>query len=314
MHLHPRTGNPFFFCFVFLFFFVVLMFSTFASTILLLKRIIECNCLKVRDVGHGANWRRDRLTHWQVLQRILESGRPLCPLLEVPWCSVAIFRIDWLHCADQGVTADYLGNLFIMIAGKCVGNNKKERTADLWQRIRAKYAANHVDERLQNLIPTMLQGDGKAPKLRCSAAQCRALVPIAHALAQELLSNAPREAAAKTGMTHLNRCYEALSGDSIFASDVLREHSVRFALQYVALEQTAEGNAWRIKPKLHLFLEICAEGSKPALFWNYRDEDFGGSVSHLRRRRGGLLSAQAFSRNLLERFKIKQPMIRMLCE
>ena len=266
---------------------------------------------EVRDVGSGANWRRDRLTHWQVLQRILESGRPLCPLLEVPWCNVDIFRIDWLHCADQGVTADYLGNLFIMISGACVGNNKAERTADLWQRIRAKYAANGVSDRLQNLIPTMLQSDKKAPKLRCSAAQCRALVPIAHALSQELLSDAPREAAAKTGMMHLHRCYEALSGDSIFASDVLREQSLRFALQYVALEQTAEGKAWRIKPKLHLFLEICCEGSKPALFWNYRDEDFGGSVAHLSRRRGGLLSARAFSRNLLERFKVKEPMIRM---
>ena len=139
-------------------------------------------------------------------------------------------------------------------------------------------------------------------------------MPIAHSLAQETLSSVvPIEAAAKVGMTHLHQCYLALSSESIFANDILRENSIKFALQYVALEAAADDTKqWRIKPKLHLFLEVCAEGSKPALFWNYRDEDYGGTVAHLSRRRGGLLSVQAFSRNLLERFKIKQPVVRMV--
>ena len=112
---------------------------------------------QVRDVGSAANWRSDRLSHWQVLQRILASGKTVSPLLEVPWVTTSIFRIDWLHCSDQGVAADFIGNIFVLIASKCPGNNKKARTTSLWTRILAKYDALNVEDRLQNLVPTMLQ-------------------------------------------------------------------------------------------------------------------------------------------------------------
>ena len=158
----------------------------------------------------------------------------------------------------------------------------------------------------------MLKQPKKAPKLRSSAAQCRALVPFAVMEANRLLNDAvPHEAAAKIGMHHLGQCYAALSHDSIFAADALKENSVRFALQYVALELYANHpKNWRIKPKLHLFLHMCSEGSRPSCCWTYRDEDWGGSVSSRSRRRGGLLSAQAFSSNLLDRFRML-PVIRL---
>ena len=250
-----------------------------------------------------------------MLQRILERGQRVSPLLQAPWVTTRIFRIDWLHCADQGVTADWLGNLFGLIAAKLPGANVKARTTALWSLIQEAYAAGGVEDRLQNLTPTMIKQSKKAPKLRCSAAEARALVPIAHAMAQELLSAAdPLECAARVGTHHLHECYRALSHESIFSADILHENSVKFALQYVALEASADPGtkSWRIKPKLHLFLELCSDGSKPALFWNYRDEDYGGSVARLSRRRGGLLSVKAFSSNMLERFKIQQPVIRMM--
>ena len=97
------------------------------------------------------------------------------------------------------------------------------------------YDVHRVQDRLQNLIPTMLQGKKAAPKIRCSAAQCRALVPCANALAMELLSMTdPVEQAARVGMHHLHECYKALSDDFVNASDHLRTHSTAFALQYVA--------------------------------------------------------------------------------
>ena len=63
------------------------------------------------------------------------------------------------------------------------------------------------------------------------------------------------------------------------------------------------------KPKLHLFLELCSSRARPALFWNYRDEDFGGSCAALSRRRRGPLQAHATSKNLSVRFAIKQPLL-----
>ena len=72
-----------------------------------------------------------------------------------------------------------------------------------------------------------------------------------------------------------------------------------------------DDTAWRVKPKLHMLLELCSEGSRPSTFWTYRDEDFGGSVSRMVRRRGGLLSVRAFSKSLIDKFRMHQPMLRI---
>ena len=117
-----------------------------------------------------------------------------------------------------------------------------------------------------------------------------------------------QELAASVAMTHLAKCYDALSaghGDSLAA---LKLHSRLFAAQLVALEGVfGDNGSWRIKPKLHQFLEICSDGSWPSANWNYRDEDFGGNMSRMSRRRGGLLSTLSTSRALITRFRIKVP-------
>ena len=246
---------------------------------------------------------------------IIANGGELLPLLtSVPFVDSSIFRVDWLHCADQGIAADLLGNLFLLLMTKLVGHSLKDRCQALWTRLQVWYAAANVQDKLQNLVLTMIRQPKTPPKLRCSAAQCRALIPFAAKLVVELLDmSVPVECAARTAMAHLDQCYQALSSSSIFHADIMRECSIRFAAQYVALEAAVgDGRSWRIKPKLNLFLEVCGEGSKPATFWAYRDEDYGGSVSRFSRRRGGLLSVKAFSSNLLQRFKIAQPVIRMV--
>ena len=160
----------------------------------------------------------------------------------------------------------------------------------------------------------MIRQKGKPPKLRGYAAQVRQLVPFARLLAEELLDPTnPVENAVIVGMYQLQQCYQCLSADGVWSPFILHEHSTKFALQYVALETAHAGSRerlWRIKPKLHLFLELCREGSKPSMFWCYRDEDFGGSIARLARRRGGLCSAQGMSSNMLNRFRM-QPVIRV---
>ena len=59
-----------------------------------------------------------------------------------------------------------------------------------FDRIQEMYEAYNVQDRLQNLIEGMLKGDKKAPKIRCSAAQCQALVPTCKALAHDRLDAA----------------------------------------------------------------------------------------------------------------------------
>ena len=48
----------------------------------------------------------------ELQQRILENGQDILPLMTVPWITSRIFRKDWLHWADQGITPDLVGNLF----------------------------------------------------------------------------------------------------------------------------------------------------------------------------------------------------------
>jgi hypothetical protein len=265
-------------------------------------------------VGEGASWRTDRLTHLQLLEKILANGIPISPLLLVPWCSSAIFRVDWLHAADQGVTADWLGHLFKLLISRLDGASVSSRTAAFWLRLQNWYKVRKIEDRLQNLVPTMIQQPKKAPKLRASGAQVRALVPFALVEAKALLRPAiPVEEAALAGTGHLAECYNALSSDSVFPVDVMRFSSIQFAQQYVSLEAAFDDpKAWRVKPKLHVFLEVCSEGGKPAMYWNYRDEDWGGSLSRMSRRKGGILTVTGFSRNVLRRFMIQQPVIRML--
>ena len=108
----------------------------------------------------------------------------------------------------------------------------------------------------------------------------------------------------------LAKCYSCLSSQN-FDQQVMRESSIRFARQFVALEQFHGGKFFTVKPKMHLFLELASGRNKPSTCWTYRDEDFGGSCARMSRRRGGLLNPTATSSGLIARFRIKQPMIHL---
>ena len=175
-----------------------------------------------------------------------------------------------------------------------------------------------MEDRFDVLLPTMFMPrntGATAYKLRGSAAKIRALVPFAWYMAQEILGDDdPVEATVKQCAFQLLEVYQTLSEESFLHADVARTASTRFALLYVALHDrfnATNEKMWRLKPKLHLFLHICSDSSKPSRHWNYRDEDYGGLVSRVSRRRGGLLSPTALSRQVLSRFAILQPMIKI---
>ena len=89
-------------------------------------------------------------------------------------------------------------------------------------------------------------------------------------------------------MTELHSCCECLSTGQ---GASLPEHSRRFASLHVALE-TTEVEPFGVKPRVHLFQELA----------EYRDEDFGGTVAGLGRRRGGPRTIAATGSQVLQRF------------
>ena len=85
----------------------------------------------------------------------------------------------------------------------------------------------------------------------------------------------------------------------------------KFVLLYHALEteaiaKQADSVFWRVKPKFHLFIElvefVAVQQGSPKAFWTYRDEDFGGQLSKLAARRGGVRNPATIALQLLRCF------------
>ena len=192
-----------------------------------------------------------------------------------------VCRLDWMHVVDLGVAQDWLGQVFVYLLPKMNGESIDAQVADLWSRIQLGYGAHPPVARLDTLTVNMLSPTGASPKLKCYAVEGRSIIPIATDLCRALLNpEDPLEQAVATAMEALNGCYECLSSTEV-ATHKLPDTSCRFASLYVALADRCP--PFRIKPKLHLFQELCEEdlGADPSKEWTYQDEDFGGSLASL---------------------------------
>jgi len=271
----------------------------------------KCSCTpdQIRDPSSTADWRTNRMTQWSFIRRLQESVHGVSPILAAPHFHPDIFQIDWLHTADLGITANFLGNLFWVALNKYPGSNRKEQCNGLFADMNRYYKKNRVTSRLDNLYPTMLKQDNKQPKLRGKAAECRFLVPFARLLVEKHFSDLdPYEKTIKSATIALNRCYDCLSAPN-FSAPVLARSSKEFALLSCALEAHMDNKLWRVKPKLHLFQEMCeCSNSRPSTCWTYRDEDFGGSMASTSRRRGGKASPSSMATAVLTKFAVKNPM------
>ena len=262
----------------------------------------------IRDTSSTAPWRSPAMRHdnWSLFDDMLDKGRGISTIFEAPFVSHKIFVIDWLHCADLGVAQDCLANIFIELLPHMHGNNQDARVASLYTRIQQSYVRNQTESKLDTLTMSMLRKTASsAPKLRSKAAESRGLVPIAKEIAEEVLSSLdPVQNAVKQIAILLNKCYEQLS-PAVFHSPTLQESCRKLCGLYIGLgDHYDNGFSFRFKPKWHLFQELCEMSGDlcPSTAWTYRDEDFGGSLAKLARRRGGLNSAATSGHLVLQKF------------
>ena len=266
------------------------------------------------DASETARWRHERLTNNEFLLRQPANGKPISPIFEAPFVSKDVIRRDWLHMCDHGVGQDFAANVLKTLSRVMPAGNHKQRVQLLFERIEKWYDDNHVTDRIHHLTPSAIQKSGKGPTLNASAVCVRALYPFLKEASNALLdASKPEDRAVQIACDQLNRCKDCLSGDSdVLWSDILRESSKKFALQFQALRMTAEGKDWKVKPKMHHFLEMCADGQKPSMSWTYRDEDYGGSIAKMSRRRGGKKSAKSWSAQTMTLFCIHNPVPRLV--
>ena len=266
-----------------------------------------------RDCSLQAHWRRERLNHWDMMERWMRKGIEPCTIVGAPFFDVKLFVHDWLHVMDLGVTCDFLANLFHLLLPYKSGSNQKERVKSLYRDIDAYYRRTRAESRLDTLTVDMLGKRGQPPKLRARGAEARGLVDFAHEQAQALLGATPEEQTARQAAEHLRACYHNLCAE-VFDHGSLKENSRKFCILYSALESTvpAESKRWRMKPKFHQMQELCEESTtNPASNWCYRDEDFGGSMSAFCRVRGGRATPQVIGRNVLMKFEARHPVPRV---
>lgn len=264
---------------------------------------------EVSDASSWASWRSParRHTHWSLMQQIVNQGQKISPLFSCPFMSSMQMAIDWLHCCDLGVAQDFLGNFFIYILTFLPGTNNDQRVAALFLRMQSFYTRTKAESRLDDLSYAMLRKAGSAaPKLRSKAGESRCLVPFAAELARELLTDATdtMQQTVKECAVLLNRCYSCLTR-ATYVHELLQQSSRKFCTLYAALA-AASDNLWTVKPKFHLWQELCEESTScPATCWTYRDEDFGGSMAKLAHSRGGPSVAGACSFMVLQKFRAR---------
>jgi hypothetical protein len=277
--------------------------------------------IQVCDADDGAPWRTQRLTTSALLLRESLRGKKISPIFSVFGVYNTLFKVDWLHCADQGIAADFLGNLFCYIVqrGKVPGANELDRAKALGVDVFAYYEEYHVQDRVKDFLPKTFKGKKASipPKLKGSAATVRSLVKFGVIAANKYLSGEIEvEASMIDAAHHLNNCYESLRASNQFlAFDALYNSSKRFAHQFNALWHAhGKGAKFRPMPKMHMFLELCSSRTEPSKFWCYRDEDFGGSVSRQSRMKGRWKKLSAFCRHALNLFRMKNSAPRMVSE
>ena len=147
-------------------------------------------------------------------RRLMRSqGITPTPQHNAPGVRSSIFRLDWLHVADLGVSADWLGGLFTFLAEhKFPGRSFAAKLSGLWQRIQQLYRVHLPAARLDQLTDKMLNRGSPSPKLRCYGMEVCCLIPVAKDLAQEYLREGDLvEQATRQGTLELSACYDCLS-------------------------------------------------------------------------------------------------------
>ena len=257
------------------------------------------------DFGPAAEWLQPggRLDHYQALTRVLEAGGTLSPLWAMPFVTMSALRLDWLHIADQGITPVFLGGLFsLFLTDMEKGPNETERCKWLWTEVQAFYRREQVQDRLYDLTVHMIKPKKGSIELAGSGAQVKALVPFGLELVNSWEEPDMEQVAAKTCMQHLAACYTSLrTVEPREGRGELLHNALAFQRNLQGLHLT-NPKRWQIRPKLHLFLELAAEGDRPSASWNYREESFGGSVGRQSHRKGGWPSPLAMSRSTLTKF------------
>ena len=271
---------------------------------------------EIHQVESTAPWRQpsNRMDHPRMMTRLYARHHELSPIFGIPFVESGSFKVDWLHCVDLGVSLEFLGGVFAEACSFLPGS-ATDSCRQLYLLMKDYYKRRGKQSRLDQLKPSMIwKENGKHARLRAKAGESRDLVDFGVELAQDLFQQQSlfHQTILQAALL-LQVCYSQLS-ESTFCRQTLQQSATRFALLYIALSEEAEQSGrrmFKLKPKLHLFLELAYSDIPPSAFWTYRDEDFGGLISRLAERRGGENTARATAAAVFQRFAAQEDLPRL---
>ena len=266
-----------------------------------------------REVSLTAAWRQHRLGTRGFFRTLQQQNLSPSTLFGAPGLLMEHVVLDWLHIVDLGISQDLIGNLLHeLVLNGLPGNNKQERLHVLWDKMKSFYVANKSPVRLGELTLEMFERSGKSPKLRAKGGETRHLVPFAASVAAEMARTKGSDHWKRVShMFHLLLECAKHAASTPFVPEDLARDSRKMCVLWKTLVGEAESKgdftAWKMKPKVHLFQELCeykalAFGS-PELFWTYQDESFCGFLAKAAKRRGGQNFAATVPQRLLDRYR-----------
>ena len=267
------------------------------------------------EVDSKARWRRTRYLSGQFLKKMRDMGVAISPLLKCPGMKLAYITIDTLHALDLGFALDVLGNFFwALVSEKGIldGSTIDTRVTSLWAWIKKVYKAQNTQCRVQALTRDMILSRSKSnakPKLRAKGGESRHLVPVALAIANEIVEshNTAFWITVAQLLSHLFDFYMALGVTPFQAETVAKACRACCTLYKALSDQSENPKLWAMKPKIHMFQELAeymaSELGNPADYWCYRDESFVGFVAAVAMSRGGGRATATMSENVLQKFR-----------
>ena len=189
---------------------------------------------------------------------------------------------DWTGCmcVTKGITAVFLGGLFhLVLCDRTLARNEELRCAWLWAEVQEFYRRSGTTDKLHNLTVRMIKPKRGSIELSVGA------VPRWGRLSHLHCSWwSPGRMMVLTSRVLVPRRPWS-SWPCVIDSWAQSKQLLRQALYWTMLWDSSsfsrtsmpspprDGNC---APKLHMFLELAAEGSNPSSSWNYREESLGG--------------------------------------
>ena len=278
----------------------------------------RCTCtfanIRTLDTA-SAHWRFERLKPGDFLAWCRRQGKPVSELFSLPGVDADIVFPDWMHSADMGVGPDVIAHVFVECLPYFEGSNKEERCKKLWEFIQQFYQQRQVEHsfRMQTFRLEDFERKGQPNKFRGKAAFTRPLVAMLPMLCRAVLPDTDWCKGVSSVAVALASCYDLMKNAP---SPELAHASQQFANAYCACKLHVEGNDpnslhWHVKPKLHLFQELCEYSRRnPRDFWCYRDETFGNVMALFAVRRGGADNPGTNCMHVLQAWCCEEPLPR----